>query len=461
MEDFIYKQPKRYSWRFWILFWLISGMMLAGWATFLKIRRDGWISLLSYAKPVVHILPATSEQKREILTIFDMIPELTKDDSEKTYLILFQNNMELRPGGGFIGSFGIVKTRGDKVISVETHDTNIVDDRIESGVTPPFPMQQMLRVYDWEMRDSNWSPDFPTNALKAEEFYHMEHGTEQFDGVIAISTDVLTSFLEITGPVSVEGYPGEYTAENAIIKLEYQVEYGYDEQGIEPGKRKYIMKDLAKALVDKAQALSWSQQKQLLEAIEGHLNNRDIMVYFKDDSLQSKVRSLGWSGETKTADGDYLMIVDANMGSLKSDYFISRSFDYTVDFSKEKPQARLKITYEHKGRTRDWMTKDYDTFLRVYVPEGSWLVDAQGVGERRFGNELGKKYFGFMVKVPMGLTKTVELTYDMPEIFTEKDYSLLIQKQSGVGTVPGQLTIISSDGSRKVYSVELNREYSL
>lgn len=461
MEEFTYNQSKKRSWKFWITFWLVAAFLLCAWAVFLKVRQDGALGLLSWVKPVVQVLPADEQRKKELLTIFDMIPDITKDDREKTYLILFQNNTELRPGGGFIGSFGILKTKGQKVTFIDTHDTNIVDNRIVSNIEPPYPMGKMLNIKNWELRDSNWSPDFPTNAQKAEEFYHMEQGTEQFDGVVAVSTEVLESFLKITGPVTIEGYPGEYNSENAVIKLEYQVERGYIEQGIDKGERKYVMKKLAKVLIDKAQSLSFSEQKQLIETIETHLNNRDITIYFKDQTLQERMQYLGWSGEVLTASGDYLMMVDANLAALKSDQFMQRSFDYTVDFTKEKPQANLKITYEHTAKEKDWMTTDYNSYLRVYVPEGSWLQQASGTGDQTYGSELGKKFFGFLVKIPLGQTKTVGLTYDLPSSINSDTYSLLVQKQSGVGLVPGAVHVIDKNGVTKTYNFDLTGQWKL
>ncbi len=439
--------PKKYSKKFWISFWLISAVFLLGWFVFLQYKSKGYLGLISFFRPAAKILPIDQKQKEELGVVFDIIDKLA-DSEEKTFLILFQNNNELRPGGGYIGSFGILKIKDKKITFVDSHDTNIFDDRASTEIEPPFPMKKMLRIPDWELRDSNWSPDFPTNAKKAEEFFHLEGGQEQFDGVIAISTALLPSFLEITGPVSVEGYPGEYNSENAITKLQYQVERGYKDQDIEKGKRKYIMKDLSKKIMDRTQAMSFLDKKKLAERVEQHLDEKDILIYFKDEELQEKIRTLGWSGEVQDSESDYLMIVDANMGSLKSDAVIDRSVEYTVDFQEDMPKATLKITYQHNGKSRDWKTKDYDTYTRVYVPKESWLHNATGVGKTRFGEELDKKYFGFLHQVKLGETKTVVVNYDLPENITEENYSLLVQKQAGLKNLPLKSIIIKKGGER-------------
>jgi hypothetical protein len=311
------------------------------------------------------------------------------------------------------------------------------------------------------LRDSNWSPDFPENAKKAEFFYEMGEGQEKFDGIVAINTSVLNSFLKITGPVSIPGYPGIYDSENAILNLEYQVEKGYVDQGIEKGERKSIMNDFSKIVMEKVSNLNSSQKLDLAKVILEDLNNKDIQLYFKDPDLESQAKKSGWTGEIKTDwKKDYLMIVDANLGSFKSDYYIERSFDYKIDLSREVPQANLKINYLHNGKTKDWMTKDYLTYLRVYTPKDAWLIDSKGLGEVRFGTNFEKKSFETLVNVPLDSSKNVEFVYTLKELDVE-NYDLLIQKQSGISGLPGRVTVTDKDGIEKSYDVKNKNEWKL
>ena len=440
-------QSKKYGWKFWVAFWLVSAIFLTGWTIFWQVKNGHFAGLIGVVRPLVKIAPIKKQQKKEVAAILEITEEISKDPQEKTFLVLFQNNWELRPGGGFIGAFGIVKIKGQKVSFADVHDTNVFDSRVATGITPPYPMGKMLGIKHWELRDSNWSPDFPTNARKAEELYHLEGGQEQLDGVIAISTEVLNTFLEISGPISLPDYPGEYNSQNAIEKLEYQVEQGYREQGIEKGKRKYIMKDLTKAIIGKISSLSWKERQRLLLALEKHLNQKDIVVFFHKTEWEQKMEALNWAGEVKKTNGDYLMMVDANLGALKTDRQMKRSFQYQVDFSQERPRAILKIIYQNTAQAKDWLTADYNAYLRVYVPRGSWLTEAKNVGEKTFGEELDKKYFGFIINVPINTTKTIVLKYDLPPLRQDAAaYHLLIQKQSGTKGTTGKITVKSRAG---------------
>lgn len=446
--------------KFLLKFWIISILLLTGWYFFLQMKGGKITSISKVANSVISILPIEEQRKESLNTIFSIVPEITTNE-EKTFLLLFQNNNELRPGGGYIGSFGILRTKGEKVLAVDTHDTNIFDSGVQTKIASPFPMKELLNVSDWELRDSNWSPDFGVNALKAEELYHLEGGEEDIDGVIAISTKLLPSFLEITGPVQIAGFEGEYNTENAIEKLQYQVEKGYTEQGIPEGKRKYIMKDLATAILAKAQKLSISEKRDLLIKIEKHLNEKDVMINLKDASTQEKIEKLGWDGKLKQAEKDFLMMVDANLASFKTDQVMKRTFDYTVDFSREKPRATLDITYSHGGRLRNWYIKDYTSYLRIFVPNGSWLANSENLSQIKYGEEQGKKFFGGIVNVPLGTIKTVSFVYDLPESVTFEDYKILIQKQSGLESVKGKIKIIDKEGKGTGYEVELKEDWEI
>ena len=452
---------KKYSVKFWFTFWLISAIFLLGFYFFLEYKDRHYMGLISLVKPVVKVMPIKSIQKKELVGGLDIIDSLSKK-KESTFLLLFQNKDELRPGGGYIGSFGILKIKNGKVIFVDTHDTNVFDSGIDTKVDPPKPMQDYLGIKHLELRDSNWSPDFGVNAQQADYFYHLEGGQEKLDGVVALSSKLLPSFLEVVGPVEIEGYPGVYNSENAIEQLEYQVEKGYWGQGIEKGKRKYIMKKMSKSIIDKAQSLDWKQKKKLLNKVEQHLNEKDVMIYFKDEKLQKKVRKLGWSGEINTNEkNDYLMMVDANLGARKSDAVIDREFEYTVDFRRKKPTVNLKITYTHKGKARDLFTEDYRTYLRIFTPKGSWLYDTigfEGLEFVDFDKLLGKKSFGIFHKINLGKTKTIGFDYYLPESFKFEDYQLFIQKQPGIDKLVGKVKIIDKMGTIKTYTVNSSKD---
>lgn len=432
-------------------------LFLTGWFVFWQVRTHGWDSL----KRLLGLLPVSQEIKTDLDTVISLADSLLDTDgTEKIFLILFQNNMELRPGGGFIGSFGILKVRDGQITHFATHDTGNFDGRIPDTIAPPYPMKETLKIPSWKFRDSNYSPDFSENAKWAEDFYHMGQGQEQFDGVVGITTNVLSSFLRVIGPVEIEGYPGVYDADNAVLDLEYQVEQAYVKQGIAFGERKSVMGILGLEILHRVKALPLTKQYELFKVALDDLHRKDIQLLFKDEALQDQVEASGWDGRLDgTWKDDYLMLADANLNSFKSDYYMRRSYQYTVDLSKETPEATLVVTYNHTAKEKSWFTKDYQSFLRVYVPEGSFLTDVTGNTSlpETFGQFLNKKYFGVLVQVPLGTQKTVTFHYTLPKTIDKTWYDLKVEKQPGLNDVPVKVTVIHANGSKEEKEFVLNR----
>ncbi len=451
---------KKYSTKFWIAFVLGAFVFLFGWFVFWEVRHQGLDSL----KRLLGWMPFKEETRTDLETVITLADALLyTEGQEKVFLILFQNNLELRPGGGFIGSFGILKVRDGELLDLAVHDTGNFDGRIPSTIEPPYPMRETLNIDSWKFRDSNYSPDFAENAKWAEEFYRMGNGTETFDGVVAVTANVLTSFLKVIGPVEIDGFPGTYSADNAILDLEYQVEQGYLKQGIDFGERKSVMGILGVEILKRVKDLSLTKKYELFQTVIDDLHQKDIQLLFDDEALQQQVALAHWDGTFDAAwRDDYLFAVDANLNSFKSDYFVKRSYAYTVDLSKEKPQATLAITYKHTATARDWFTKDYQTFLRVYVPADSYLTTVTGAAKDPvYGTLFGKKYFGVLVHIPLGTEKTVTFSYTLPETIEREWYDMKIQKQPGLNDVPVTVTVIKQDGSKETKSFVLNRDTTL
>lgn len=393
---------------------------------------------------VAKLLPIEADTKKAIQAA-DTIAEkmLCKDDMTRTYLVMLQNNYELRPGGGFLGQYAVVKIKNGEVEKFTLEDANLLDQRIVAKIPTPYPFRQKMQLKNWKFRDSNFSPDFPTNVEKAQYFYRLAGGREKFDGAIAVNSDVFNEALKITGPITVPGYNKTFTSEDGALVLEEAVERAYlgDDVSAElKQSRKNIMKSLGSILVEKLATVG--NAPSVVSFAREQLENKNIMLFFTDESLESVVKEAHWDGSlTHDWGGDYLFAVDANMGALKTDFFVKRKMEYRVDLTAEKPTATLTYVYTNTAPYGDWRTSDYHTYLRLFVPQGSNFVSREWVGSPRVGEEFGKTFFGVMVDVPMGREVRGTIVYELPDRFKTDPYTLLIQKQSGVRDVPVEITV--------------------
>jgi hypothetical protein len=246
--------------------------------------------------------------------------------------------------------------------------------------------------------------------------------------VIAVNATVLNDFLEITGPIDLGGY-GKFTSKDAVLKLEEQVEKKYIlNSDLDTQNRKAVMKVLTPAIADRL--LTPENLKKTAELALNELRDKNIQLYFEDSELQALAESVSWAGRIdREWQGDYLMMVDTNMGALKSDYYMDREIIYNVDLTLEKPTATLEIIYTHNAIVGDWRTSDYHSYLRVYTPHGTMLVSREMVGYPNIQENYGKDYYGFKVDVIMNRQTHAKIVYTLPENIIE-NYKLLIDSQS-------------------------------
>lgn len=442
---------------FWVWFVTVSVIFLTGWYFYWEIR-SGHIG---------RILPVSEELQGDLATVVRLARSiLDTNGEERVYLIVFQNNMELRPGGGFIGSFGILKIKDGKVTDFQLHDSINFDGRIPDTVAAPYPFWETLKVKWLKLRDANISPDWATNADAINSFYRLGGGTESFDGIVGITTNVLTSFLTITGSVTIPDYPGEYGAERGVLDLEYQVERGFVEQGITRGDRKQVMELLGRAILERVKQLSLQDQYRLFRVVLDDLHKKDIQLFFWDKRLQGIVNQAGWSGDIDRAwKGDSILLVDSNMSALKTDLRMKRSLDYVIDLRGESPKATVTVTYEHTAKEKDFMTRDYQSYTRLYIPDGAWIENVSGTAKHPrpavFGSELGRKYAGVIVQVPLGTTRNLVFEYGLPKTIASIEYDLKIEKQPGVNDMPVTVRVLRKNGEEEKYTADLNRPFVL
>lgn len=413
-------------------------------ATFEAVPRKGLLPPVRRAVDLVAgVLPDLADGLRAAVPATRLVPPLIGLGNPVTYLFLLENNSELRPGGGFIGTYGLLTVKDGEIVSFSTENVYNLDDRVKTTrtTTPPAPLTRYNRVGVWFLRDSNWSPDFPTDADIALRFYREEGGTGKPQGVIAVTPTAIQTLLSVTGPITVNGLT--FTPENFLNVLQEQVDQGYLRAGLPTSERKEIIGVLAQELIQRLEQLPQSNWGDLWTAINRALKSKQVLFYHSDANLQSKILEEGWGGHIAPSGGDTLMLVDANLASLKTDPAVTRQLDYTVHLEGPTPTAELTVTYRHAG-TFTWKTTRYRTYLRVYVPKGSELTASSGAEKRDrsdaagtvdVSEDLGFEVFGAFKSVEPGATESLRFQWKLPtamaEGVTRGDYRLTVFKQAG------------------------------
>jgi hypothetical protein len=321
-------------------------------------------------------LPVMIEMMNGFADSSHIFSELLGGNGPRKYLFLFQNNHEMRATGGFIGSYGLLDIANGRVRKFFVDGIFNPDGQLKENIVPPKPIQKMSAA--WSLHDSNWFPDFPSSAEKAVSFYE-KTGGPTVDGVITLTPTVMQKLLQVTGPIRMDAYNKTLDADNFTEEVQQEVEVDYDKSNNKP---KQILSDLAPILLDKL--FNVSDTKQALataQALEEGLGEKHILLYSRDTDIEKIIDDAGWSGKILDAQKDYVSVINTNINGYKTDGVIDESIDHQAAIQDDGSVIdTVTVTRKHNGghEDKDWWNKVNADYMRVYVPQGSKLLDAQG-----------------------------------------------------------------------------------
>ena len=400
---------------------------------------------------------------------------ILKQPGDQHLLLLFQNPSEMRPAGGFIGSFGDITINQGNVTNIAVDDIYNADRQLKALIVPPKELQSITKK--WGARDANWFFNFPTSAqkviglLEQSDLYFKP--LVQFHGAVAVNTNILETLLKITGPIALPEYGRTVDSSNFLKEIQYEVEAGRDKK---PGQNpKRILSALMPRLIEKLHALTDEQKNQLIAGFKNHFEKKDILIYFKDWKLQNFVESIGVAGEVvplpKNFTGDYLAITNTNVGGGKTDAVITQTSSLQSEITAGGDVVNtLTITRTHNGlKEKDWWYRSANkNYLKILVPENAKLLSVQGndpapasaaydYAKEKYGHdsdiqemekslkpvanlkawsgkESGKTSFGTWTSVKAGAEKTTKIVYKNERAVEVADgtaYEFFFEKQSG------------------------------
>lgn len=378
----------------------------------------------------------------------EVAPSALGEPNPKKYLIIFQNDKELRATGGFMTAYAFMGLDKGKVSSSQSDDIYRLDERLLQicqnvicPLTPPEPLVKYLPEANgkprtaWSMRDSNLSPDVPTSMKQFEKLYAYLRA-EDFDGIILIDTNVVEEMIKITGPVEVFGT--KYSAEhddrcncpNVIYELENYA------QRIEKGEpdRKAILGTLMQQILARSLGASTDKLPEFINAGVKLANSKHIMFYMHDAKTQDALSKLNWTGEINNTEGDYLHINDSNFAGGKSNLYVTEDVKLDINTTgSEKVKNKLVIEYKNPQKFSTWLNGINRDFVRVYVPQGAKLINSKGsdVKVSTIEEELGKTVFEAFIQIRPQNSRVLEFEYELPNGFSGNEYPILIQKQPG------------------------------
>jgi tetrahydromethanopterin S-methyltransferase subunit G len=390
----------------------------------------------------------------EYRPIIEQLPSIAgAQDERRKYLVLFQNDNELRPTGGFLTAYAVIFIENGKVTPEKSDDIYELDQKFNERIAIPEELGRYLTTEKYfNLRDMNTSPDFKESMELFYEHYQDVPGEpDNIDGIIAVDTELLTELVRVVGPVEIPGY-GTFTAENTPECDCPQVIYALSEIITRPTPylredRKGILAPLMQSILQRVYSAPRTYMADLFTIGIDSIEGRHLQMYFFDETNQSAVEKISAAGrlENKSQAEDFLAVVNANLGGAKSNLFIDYEMEQTVSAPIDGfIEKTVEITYKNDRKADNCNLEDgllclnstLRDWTRIYVPAGSELISAQGFNEDPsvYEDEEFTVFDGFFILEPLGTAK-LKLTYKVP-YEDSQNYKLQMWKQGGITEVP-------------------------
>jgi len=377
--------------------------------------------------------------------ISDSLGDILGSKEKRTYLVLFQNNMELRPTGGFIGSFALITLEGGRMVDINIQDVYSADGQLKGHVDPPFPIKQYLGEGGWYLRDANWDPDFPNSVNKIEWFLEKEID-QKVDGVFAIDLEIIKELLRVTGPINLSDYNKTIDYSNI-----YDITQSEVEENFFPGSRKKsnFLAALARELINTLVGGENINNLKIAKVFINGLEEKHIQIFFHNTKVQKEISNFSFDGGVISKNClnncfyNFASYVDANVGVNKANYFIERSSLLNVFLGDNTVTNNLKITLKNNANPVLGDKVRYKSYIRALGLPGSKFEDVKILeyGQKNIvipeiQSLANYKEAGSLIVVGPGEEKTIEFAWSnaIPnglDFYLRGEFGTYFRKQAG------------------------------
>lgn len=472
----------------------ISGLINEAEVELSKIDPDRYpeefngILIRDKIKSALDMFKSLSEYISESKPLLESMPYLLGVDSEdgtpndRNYLVLFQNDKELRPTGGFLTAYSIMKVSNAKFEPVISDDIYNLDAKYKPAYPAPQAIVDLIKgpyilSKNVRLRDMNYNPDFKESM----DFFTEEAakvGMKDIDGIIAVDTQLLVNLLQVLGDIGVSGF-GNYSAKNDprcnCPQVVYELESFADIEGpiiwdpvtgkiiLRPpnsDNRKKIIGPLMNSILANAMAQPKEKMPDLVNAIFTSVIEKHVLLYMLDEKAQAAAEGFNIAGRIADYQGDYLHVSDSNLGGRKSNLYVRHEVEQDIEINKEGMiEKTVTLTYKNPEKHDGWLNSVLFNWVRLYVPKGSKLVSVDGLQkEYETIEELGKTVFsGYFSLRPEGVSKVI-FKYTLPFKVVDDKFKLLIQKQAGTDA---PLYIIRSGKYEEEFLLKTDKELKI
>jgi hypothetical protein len=355
---------------------------------FLWVLEDSYVELADRVAKAERLLSTAD-------TALRVLPTMLGRDRPRSYLLVFQNNAEVRATGGVPGAISLVTADDgrlritDQVTAASLGETERPVLRLTAAEKALYGPQ--LGTY---MLDAGFTPDVPRAAALMRARW--EQSFDPVDGVVMVDPVAMSYVLGATGPVKVGDF--ELTEGNAVRALLHQVYVGLTDTAVQDEYFKLTSRTVFDRMVDGA-----ADPHLLLEALARGASEHRLLVHSFDPAEQDLLDGAVVAGEHTAADatGPQVGIYLNDSTGAKMSYFLRTEVRVdatscrdgvqrvtgTATFRSEAPKDAVRSLPAYVTGGGDYGIDPGSQLvaMRIYGPVGG-TIDTLTLG----GEDLGK-----------------------------------------------------------------------
>lgn len=341
--------------------------------------------------------PSISKQTMDFLS---HMPEIIGSNDPATYLVILQNETEMRASGGLLSAFGTLTMSNGEIGDINLEDMWNLETHVsyDLGVDVGYRniygqlvlMERGCGAYYLRAQDAGIYPDLKLTMQMLADYYNVANyyspaDFPSYNYVLIINNHFAETLIDLLDPLEVEGF-GTVTSDKLYDLIKSQTD-SVENRGSK--ERKSIIKDIANAAKKKLFEFKIADLARLINAMVGSIQAKDIGIYAPNDSsLEAYLEKYGFSGETaKTFEGDYFQLSEAQNCALKINRWLRNDVTQTVNIDDNGNISKSVYTHWVQPEIyQDSYLDQYDmsgrftyrAWVRYFMPTGSTNVVSDG-----------------------------------------------------------------------------------
>ena len=368
-------------------------------------------------KDLVARLPRITERATSAERGLAALLAFAGDSGPRRYLFVSQNPEEVRPTGGFIGTYG--------VLVAENHQLQLerfagIDDWIlahPEAVVPPDQAAPALRFSAPPSRqtlaNANAGPDWPQSAALAAQLW-AKAGEAPVDGVLSVTPGFLAKVLAVVGPVQVPSYGETVDATNVRERFDFYTRQN-EAKVVTDTVRKAFVAELAQAVMAQLLAAPASQWDLIAQAVGQAFDARQAMAWSTDPDVAADLAQRGWDGALPVAAGDFFYGAEFQY-ETKSGGGLRRTYDHSVDLHADGSATVTTTVTIRNPQPRSPFNDASVIYLTAYGPQGATLDPASDKPVATDAGIAGHPAASWFTGAGPLSQATVKVVWDVPKL---------------------------------------------